>query len=176
MTYHYLDASRESDPHALPDVEVFDEYKGRGRFLDPNDPRPPMWWDGKGFYYAPGSPGCLWDSDPVGPYDSESEALTAAREAAGYCAHGVSDEGICEDCPAPELWVLKGPDGNYMARDRFGTPCNDPDPALAGAWQTKQTAASGLEYLLLDLPGRFRGYEPVRLPDADARRWGRGKE
>jgi hypothetical protein len=60
MSYHYSNPTRENDPHALPDVEVFNEG--------------PQW------FYAFGFPGCLWDSDPVGPFGSESEALADAVE------------------------------------------------------------------------------------------------
>lgn len=87
MTYHYTDASRETDPLALPDVEVYwqdscptrgfecssDEGCGQG-----DDPEVSP-CDAAGYYYAFGSPGCLWDSEPVGPFDTEAEALTAAR-------------------------------------------------------------------------------------------------
>lgn len=70
------------DPHALPDVEVFwlhqeDLEREWPEWLadverDPNVQH--------GAYYAYGSPGCLWDSDPVGPFTTEAEALAAARE------------------------------------------------------------------------------------------------
>ena len=32
-----------------------------------------------GWFYAYGFPGCLWDSDPIGPFDTEEEALAEAR-------------------------------------------------------------------------------------------------
>jgi hypothetical protein len=97
MTYHYTDASREGDPHALPDIEIVGpERQGEcanctsgamyveqdqdcdccsGGVIEPTGE--------SGFYYAYGFPGCLWDSDPYGPYNTEEEALTAARESAG---------------------------------------------------------------------------------------------
>lgn len=90
MAYEYSDPTRENEPHAQPDVEVFEEsycpYHGvlSGRSMKKIDcdsggegecPDP-----GSGYFYAFGSPGCLWDSDPEGPFNSYSEALTAARE------------------------------------------------------------------------------------------------
>jgi hypothetical protein len=33
-----------------------------------------------GWYWVEGFPGCLWDGTPSGPYDSEDEAIEAARE------------------------------------------------------------------------------------------------
>ena len=81
MPYFYTDETRESDPGALPDVEVFHgtacEEGGCG------------WYDlascgaddhVNGYFYAFGFPGCLWDSDPVGPFDTEAEALADARK------------------------------------------------------------------------------------------------
>jgi hypothetical protein len=104
MPYHYIDKSRENDPHALADVEVFEsavwildcvcgeyEIPSYGEMTDQyadcpycSDTRRPVRIGGRmGFWYAFGTPGCLWDSAPVGPFDSEDEALAAAREDAG---------------------------------------------------------------------------------------------
>lgn len=81
MSHEYVDPTREDDPHALPDVEVFhlsdadvmvrDLRDGDGEFM------------GAGWYYQYGMPGYMPDSDPSGPYDTEDEALAAAREDAG---------------------------------------------------------------------------------------------
>ena len=73
LAYHYSDTSRESDPHAQPDLEVF-HLNNTGPYFDPL-----QWNLGNGWYYAFGFPGCLWDSDPVGPFDTEAEALADAR-------------------------------------------------------------------------------------------------
>lgn len=104
MSYHYTDASREADPYALPDVEVF-RHAPRGLYKNEGGAE---WCNGEGYYYARGSSGfepdvtgyLFWDSDPIGPHDTEEQALAAAREAAGFCAHGVSIENdFCETCP-----------------------------------------------------------------------------
>ena len=95
MPYHYTDQTRTNDPHALPDVEVFEcicplRWGGHGEpGLDYQHLRAdcPVGGNdthrGTGFYFAHGIPGCLWDSDPVGPFDTEAEALAEARSAAG---------------------------------------------------------------------------------------------
>jgi hypothetical protein len=82
MSYFYSDPSRESDPHALPDAEVFyadagdlDECFGLGD--DDDEPSPAGWYAYACF------PGCLPDGDPCGPFDSEAEAIEEWRSM--YC-------------------------------------------------------------------------------------------
>ena len=97
MPYHYTDETRATDPHALPDIEVFHQdvrqfveaEMGSWQYelvLDlPTESHSnltncvPL----AGFYFAHGLPGCLWDSDPIGPFDTEAEALAEARSSAG---------------------------------------------------------------------------------------------
>ena len=70
----YSDTTRENDPHALPDVEVFhvpDDYNPE---TEDGEPLPSGW------YYWACLPGCLPDSDPSGPFDTEDEALAAAQD------------------------------------------------------------------------------------------------
>lgn len=74
MTRHYSDPKRAADPHALPDVEVYYLDATEAGVDDDGEPI------GAGWFYAFGFPGCLHDSDPVGPYSTEAEALAAARE------------------------------------------------------------------------------------------------
>ena len=70
----YSDPSRECDPYALPNVEVFHI---------PDDCEPET-EDGKplpdGWYWWSCFPGCLPDGDPIGPFDTEEEALVDAQE------------------------------------------------------------------------------------------------
>lgn len=76
MPMHYLDPKRESDPHALPNVETFQVRDGddtRGCDSD-GDPL------ASGWYWWSCFPGCLPDSDPCGPFATEAEALADARE------------------------------------------------------------------------------------------------
>lgn len=67
MTQVYSDPNRASDPHALPDVEVF--YQP----MDNPD------GDTAGWYWWSCFPGCLPDGDPNGPFATEDEAITDAQ-------------------------------------------------------------------------------------------------
>jgi hypothetical protein len=76
----YSDPNRENDPYALPNVEVFyisrQEMEGYGRgsvwFVDGE-------WREEGYYYWYCLPGCLPDSEPIGPFTTLSAALEDAR-------------------------------------------------------------------------------------------------
>lgn len=58
--------------------EVFWHEGGDPDFvLDPSDPHAPP--APAGWYWAAGFPGCLWDGDPQGPFESEEEAIMNAR-------------------------------------------------------------------------------------------------
>ena len=65
MSQYYSDPAREDDPHALPDIDVW--------YMQEN-------YEERGFYYAFGFPGCVHDSEPVGPFTTEQKALDDARE------------------------------------------------------------------------------------------------
>ena len=72
----YSNPSHEADPTALPDLEVFfapgypsDEFEEDA--VSSNT--------GAGFYWWSCLPGCLPDSDPVGPFASIELALEDAR-------------------------------------------------------------------------------------------------
>jgi len=92
----YSDPSRASDPHALPDTEVYSanyadcpecgytqevdaarvnpcEDCGCDEACDPW-PNP-----GFGYFWVACFPGCMPDSDPVGPFATEAEALADAQ-------------------------------------------------------------------------------------------------
>lgn len=76
MTQAYSDPRRASDPHALPDIEVF--YAAEGALDDPEDPNAEP--SAAGWYWQAGFPGCMPDGDPVGPFDTETEALEDAQD------------------------------------------------------------------------------------------------
>ena len=96
MTYHYSDPSRENEPHALPNVHIWIDVVVECLDCDAEQPGesdscvecgaeaarldtngvPPV----ERYWYAFGFPGCLHDSDPTGPFDSEVQALEAARD------------------------------------------------------------------------------------------------
>lgn len=95
--YHYSNPKRENDPYALPDVEVF--YVSMDEIISSDkdsiwydyytlaleesqgteDPQNNAAKDLQGFYYWYCFPGCLPDSDPIGPFETESSALTHAQ-------------------------------------------------------------------------------------------------
>jgi hypothetical protein len=81
MSQHYSDPSRESETYALPDVEVFyitpAQAANRVSNYDDgtsDDCTEPGWY----FWYC--FPGCMPDSEPMGPYATEAEAVAAAQE------------------------------------------------------------------------------------------------
>jgi len=100
----YSNPNRETDPHALPDIEVFEltahevagmdedevwEFSKRHEFrlASMNSKVRESMLDAMveelgiegGWYWQACFPGCLPDSDPVGPFTSYSEALTDAQ-------------------------------------------------------------------------------------------------
>jgi hypothetical protein len=80
MSYIYSDPKRANDPHALPDVEVFYDKEGNFGCFNFDDDGSFSSSLGPGWYYAYGQIGCLWDSDPVGPFASEEAAIKAMRK------------------------------------------------------------------------------------------------
>ena len=70
----YSDPTREDEEYSLSDVEVFhipDDYNPES---EDGNPLPDGW------YWWSCFPGCLPDSDPVGPFDTEAEALADAQD------------------------------------------------------------------------------------------------
>ena len=79
MSQNYSDPKRASDPHALPNVEIFYAKAGElgpGQGDHPDDAES----SAEGWYWWPCFPGCLPDGDPIGPFDTEAEALADAQE------------------------------------------------------------------------------------------------
>lgn len=99
----YSDPKRASDPHALPDVEVFDALlcecycESCDDTFEAADPWVGAPWAicpdcahevrardfitplGKRWYWHSCFPGCMPDSDPFGPFATEAEALADAQ-------------------------------------------------------------------------------------------------
>ena len=84
----YSDPTRESEEHALPDIEVFQacqicgeqtcsgsSMKGHVHRYGPTEHHYVDGW-----YWWSCFPGCLPDSEPFGPFDTEAEALEDARD------------------------------------------------------------------------------------------------
>lgn len=106
MSQHYSDPSRESNPHALPDVETFrltreDVLNATAdtwiaERLTELEYAPDAADQLVGWYYWHCFPGCLPDSDPIGPFASEDEALADARMNAYDCEHDYDDDSDSE--------------------------------------------------------------------------------
>lgn len=78
----YSDKSRKDDPWALPDLDVFlyTSYEGSDPTECPNagldgDYTHEHGPDCDGYYWQSCFPGCLPDSDPVGPFKTQEEAI-----------------------------------------------------------------------------------------------------
>ncbi len=69
----YSDPNRENDPWALPDVEVFQVPEDYQPETEDGEPLEPGW------YYWFCLPGCLPDSEPIGPFKTEKEAENDAQ-------------------------------------------------------------------------------------------------
>ena len=99
MSQHYTDPKREDETYALPDVEVWEDSIievtcrcGVYQIQGDEDYNCPSCGSGEvaikdtkrtGWFFWFCLPGCMPDSDPYGPFDSEDAALEQAREDAG---------------------------------------------------------------------------------------------
>ena len=73
MSHEYSDPTREENPYALPNIEVFQVAEDYQPETEDGELEP-------GWYWWSCLPGCLPDSEPTGPFDSEQEALEDARD------------------------------------------------------------------------------------------------
>ena len=77
----YSDPARESEPYALPDVEVFGVSQMEVNYnLENLDHADEATITEPGWYWWSCFPGCLPDSDPYGPFATEQEAIADAQE------------------------------------------------------------------------------------------------
>lgn len=113
MPYYYLDATRGTGPQRnmyedpRPDLYI--------REFPPQLEGKTWFWRRLGYSYSYCSDdsgvtqcdecgmaegeGHIQDKHYHGGYSTEAEALAAARESAGYCPHGIADDGDgCLDC------------------------------------------------------------------------------
>jgi hypothetical protein len=82
----YSDPKRASSPTSLPDVEVFFVRRPNGldglayigeMIVDDSQTEEPLT---EGWYYWYCLPGCLPDSEPMGPFDTRDEAIADAQQ------------------------------------------------------------------------------------------------
>jgi len=78
MSQHYSDPTRAEETYSLPDVETFhrteEENRADGWLDDEGEPMPAGW------YWWTCLPGCMPDSDPFGPFETEAEAVEDAQD------------------------------------------------------------------------------------------------
>jgi hypothetical protein len=72
---HYSNPSRENDPHALPNVEVFYAEIGDLNVSEHREEPSEAGW-----YYWYCFPGCYPDGEAIGPFETEAAAVEAMRE------------------------------------------------------------------------------------------------
>ena len=81
MSQIYTDETRENDPYALPDAEVFYVSQMEVNYnLQNIDHADEYTITEAGWYYWSCFPGCLPDSDAIGPFETEQEAIDDARD------------------------------------------------------------------------------------------------
>lgn len=73
MSHFYTDPTRETDPYALPDAEVFHSVDHNAYAECEGDRLE------EGWYWRPRFPGCLLDDAPIGPFETEGEAIRDAQ-------------------------------------------------------------------------------------------------
>ena len=77
----YSDPTREAEPFALPDVEVFYLSQLEVNYnLENLDHADEYTLTEAGWYWWPCFPGCLPDGEPSGPFNTEAEALEDAQD------------------------------------------------------------------------------------------------
>lgn len=89
MSQHYSDPTRESDPHALPNIEVFHAPNAErcddcgSLYPDGGDKDcdcEVSTYAAGGWYWQACFPGCLPDGEPMGPFDTEAEVIADAQD------------------------------------------------------------------------------------------------
>lgn len=96
MTQFYTDTSRELDTYRMPNAEVFYVEEGEWYYDDNGERHDPSDFPDEdtaeqenltacetGYYYWYCLPGCMPDSDPHGPFETEELAIADAREQEG---------------------------------------------------------------------------------------------
>ena len=81
MSQIYTDETREEEPYALPNAEVFYVSQMEVNYnLQNIDHADEYTITEAGWYWWSCFPGCLPDSDAIGPFETEQEAINDARD------------------------------------------------------------------------------------------------
>lgn len=92
MSQQYSDPKRASDPHALPNIEVFyvspkEAAQNAAQSTDDED-----YCSADGWYWQACFPGCLPDGEPFGPFETEAEAIAHAQEGVEFFEDEPTDD------------------------------------------------------------------------------------
>ncbi len=122
----YSDPRRANDPHALPDLEVWqirDTDKGDAReYTDDEGETVVM---ASGWYYWFCLPGCMPNSTPIGPFASSDEALLDAREGEDF-----ADELEASEFPEAFEYTLSAEPEDDDPEGHFATGDDEADAKL----------------------------------------------
>ena len=81
MSQIYTDETREDEPNTLPNAEVFYVSQMEVNYnLQNIDHADEYTITEAGWYWWSCFPGCLPDSDSIGPFETEQEAINDARD------------------------------------------------------------------------------------------------
>ena len=81
MSQIYTDETREEEPYALPNAEVFYVSQMEVNYnLQNIDHADEYTITEAGWYWWSCFPGCLPDSDAIGPFETEQDAIDDARD------------------------------------------------------------------------------------------------
>lgn len=79
--YFYTNPEREHEVNALPNAEAFEWTEADAARHDPYCTGDESdWRNYPGWYWWPCFPGCLPDGEPIGPFDSQADAIASAQE------------------------------------------------------------------------------------------------
>jgi hypothetical protein len=81
MTQFYSDPSKEQDKWSLPNAEVF--------YLQSDGNDEDEGFFQKGYYYWYCLPGCLPDSEPIGPFETAQLAIKSCQECEDICGDSI---------------------------------------------------------------------------------------
>jgi hypothetical protein len=119
MSQEYSNPKRASDPHSLPDIEVFHHEHAKRELCALNAGHKSELYGecitddegdclGTGWYWQSCLPGCLPDSEPMGPFDTYEQALADAREGIEDENEDGEEEGERFRCDQCEALMING--------------------------------------------------------------------
>lgn len=80
MAYYTFRDPESGEDHGSFETFYVPRYAGGARDPGPSVEQYPTIYPSAGWYWWPCSPGCLPDGDPVGPFDTERDAVLDANQ------------------------------------------------------------------------------------------------